>query len=151
MTQNLSKFLTAQNNKKYATQSGTKIHALLKNIVIDKNTGNIGDTEFINRIQQHPELTKYFTKNTKTEVPIAGFINGIFISRRIDRLLIDDTNKNITFIDYKTDTDKQTFIDKYKKQLNEYAQLLKSAYPEHKITGYILWLHDWQLEKLICI
>ena len=149
MTQKLTDFLNAQNNKKYATQSGTKIHALLKNVVIDSASGNIGDQDIIKKIRKNPELTQYFTRSAKTEVPIAGFVNGVFISRRIDRLLIDNTTKTITFIDYKSDTDKQIFIEKYKKQLNEYAQLLKSAYPEYKIKGYVLWLHDWQLKQFV--
>lgn len=149
MTQNLSNFLIEQNNKKYATHSGTKIHALLKSVIIDSMSGNRGDTEIINQIAQRLELQPFFTKNAKTEVPIAGFVNGVFISRRIDRLLIESTTKTISFIDYKSDTNKQQFIEKYKKQLFEYAQLLHSAYPEYKITGYILWIHDWQLQKII--
>ncbi len=149
MTQKLTDFLNAQNNKKYATQSGTKIHTMLKNIVIDSAVGNIGDQDIIEKIRKNPQLTQYFTRFAKTEVPIAGFINDVFISRRIDRLLIDHTTKTITFIDYKSDLDKHTFIEQYKKQLNEYAQLLKSAHPEYKIVGYILWLHDWDLQKVI--
>lgn len=151
MIQNLNNFLKEQNSKTHATQSGTKIHALLKNIVIDAKSDNVGDIKIIEQIQQHPELLPYFTKSAKTEVPIAGFVNNFFISRRIDRLLIDSDTKNISFIDYKTDTDKQVFVDKYKKQLNEYAQLLRSAYPEYKINGYILWTQDWQFEKIICL
>ena len=54
-------------------------------------------------------------------------------------------------IDYKTDTDMDTFRDKYKKQLTEYAQLLCSAYPKYKITGFILWTQNWQLEKMISL
>lgn len=149
MTHNLTDFLNAQNNKKLATASGTKIHTLLKNIKIDSVFGNTGDAEIIAQIQKHSELIPFFAKSAKTEVPIAGNINGIFISRRIDRLLINKEDKTIFFIDYKSDTDKQTFIDKYTKQLTEYARLLKSAYPDYKITGYILWLQDWQLEKVI--
>lgn len=149
MTQKLTDFLTAQNNKKYATQTGTRIHAQLKNVVIDAIFGNAGDIGIIEKIQHHPELIPYFNRCAKTEVPIAGYVNGIFISRRIDRLLIDNANKTISFIDYKSDTDKLIFSDKYKTQLNEYAQLLKSAYPEYKISGFILWLQDWQLEQII--
>ena len=148
MTQSLNNFLTSQSNTKYATQNGTEMHLLLKHIVIDNNA-EIGDKNIIDKIKQYPEIMRFFTKNTKTEVAIAGVVNNIFISRRIDRLLIDSTNKIVEFIDYKTDTDKSLFIDKYKKQLHEYAQLLKSAYPEYKITGYILWVQDWNLEKIV--
>ena len=148
MTQNLNNFLTSMNNQKYATQSGTNTHLLLKHIIIDEDI-QIGDKNIINQIKANQKLCKFFTKNAKTEVSIAGIVNNIFISRRIDRLLIEDSTKTIYFIDYKTDTDKSLFIDKYNKQLKEYAQLLKSAYPEHKIIGYILWVQDWDLEQII--
>jgi hypothetical protein len=138
-------------NKKYATQSGVKIHTLLKNIIIDFDKQYLGDKETIKKIQQHPELQRFFITSAQTEVPIAGYLNGIFHSRRIDRLLVNHETKTIDFIDYKTDIDRQIFFDKYKQQLYEYAQLLCSAYPGYKITGFILWLHDWQLEKIISL
>ena len=148
MTQNLNNFLTLQNSQNYATQNGTNTHRLLKQIIIDKDV-EIGDKKLIIQIHAKPELQRFFVKNVKTQVAIAGIIKKQFISRRIDRLLIDTTNKIIEFIDYKTDVNKSLYIDKYTKQLNEYAQLLKSAYPDYKVIGYILWLRDWQLDKII--
>ena len=151
MTQSLSSFLQDAERKRYATQQGTEIHTLLQKVVLDDMSGNQGDSNIVYEIQQHPELKPYFTSVAKTEVPIAGIINGVFISRRIDRLVIDDTTKTITFLDYKTDTDMNVFRDKYKKQLTEYAQLLRSAYPKYKITGFILWTQNWQLEQMISL
>ena len=149
MTRNLNDFLSTQNNKKYSTQKGTKIHTVLKTVILDAVSGNSGDSEIIRQIEQYPDLKPFFVASARTEVPVAGIINGVFLSRRIDRMVIDNNTKTITFLDYKTDTDKQTFIEKYKKQLSEYAQLLHSAFPNYKITGYILWLHDWELEKIV--
>lgn len=151
MTQNLTDFLTDAATKKYATQSGTKIHTKLKKIVIDDVYGNSGDGNIINQILNTPNLSRYFSKSAQTEVPIAGFLNGVFISRRIDRLLINTAAKTIEFIDYKSDTNKTTFIEQYKHQLNEYAQLLKSAYPDYTITGGILWIQDWQYNQIISL
>lgn len=148
MTQKLTDFLTTQSNKQYATQSGTNMHQLLRSIVFDKDAFQ-GDKNIIEQIQNHPELQKFFVASARTEVPIAGYLNGIFISRRIDRLLINNETKTIDFIDYKTDLDLQPFFDKYRKQLSEYAQLLHSAYPDYKTTGYILWTHDWTLHQII--
>lgn len=150
MTQNLTNFLTSQSNKLYATQRGTNTHQLLRSIVFD-NGAFQGDKNMTEQIQNHPELQKFFTASALTEVAIAGYINGIFVSRRIDRLLINNETKTIDFIDYKTDTNKTEFLNKYKKQLSEYAQLLHSAYPNYKITGYILWTHDWLLEEIALI
>ena len=148
MTQTLKDFLTGAKNKEFATRNGTKVHAALRRLVVDV-AGNRGDLELVSIIQKHPDLMPFFNVNAKTEVPIAGFIKGQFISRRIDRLLINNDTKTIDFIDYKTDTDKTVFIDKYKHQLNEYYELLKSAYPDYKINGYVLWLNDWSLDKIV--
>ena len=150
MTQNLTNFLATQESKKYATQNGTNIHQLLRKVVFDKDK-IIGDKNIITQIQKHPELKPFFSASAQTEVAIAGILNSVFISRRIDRLLINNETKTIDFIDYKTNINKTEFIDKYKKQLSEYAQLLQSAYPEYKITGYILWIHDWQLAKMVAL
>lgn len=149
MTQKLTDFLNKNDSKKHATKNGTKAHILMQNVVVDDVCGNHGAHEIIKKIQKMPHLRKYFSHNAVTEIPIAGFVNGIFISRRIDRLLINHISKTIEFIDYKTDINKHEFIEKYKKQLSEYEQLLRSAYPEYKIVGYILWLHNWELEQII--
>lgn len=120
----------------------------MQGIIISDTTPH-GDAEIRTKIAQHPELTHFFATNSKPEVPIAGHINGKFISRRIDRLIIDDTNKTIDILDYKTDTNKTAFIDKYTAQINEYATLLRDIYPNYTIRGYILWLHDFELTKII--
>ena len=147
MTQTLHDFLTGAKNKEFATKNGIQMHADLQHVIVD-NAGNFGDIELIKIIQNRLDLKPFFVKDAKTEVPIAGVVNGCFISRRIDRLLINETTKTIDFIDYKTDTDKTLFVEKYKKQLNEYHELLKSAYPNYEINGYILWTHDWVLEQI---
>ncbi len=148
MTQNLNDFLTQNTQKSHAVQNGTLAHAKMQGIVIDSDY-ICGNSDIINIIKERADLLPFFTKTAKTEVPIAGVIKGCFISRRIDRLLINHDTKTIDFIDYKTDIDKNAFAEKYKHQLKEYAELLHSAYPDYKINGYILWLHDWVLDKII--
>jgi len=148
MTQNLTNFLNGAKNKEFATKTGSNMHALLQHVIIDDAHTN-GDKTITEIIKKHSNLIAFFGTNAKTEVPVAGIFNGKFISRRIDRLLINQATKTIDFIDYKTDTDKNTFLNNYKTQLNEYAQLLHLAYPGYKINGYILWLQDWALEKII--
>ena len=149
MTQKLNDFLQQHYNEKHATDTGTETHKLLQSVFFDDDEHCTGNTQIINEIKQHPEICKYFNSSSMTEVPIAGYIKNEFISRRIDRLLIDHNTKNIVFIDYKTNTDKLKFIDKYKKQLSEYSILLKNAYPDYSVTGFILWTNDWALEKII--
>ena len=84
-----------------------------------------------------------------TEVPVAGYINGRFVSRRIDRLVINDDKKEVSILDYKTDVDKSTFHDKYVAQIKEYVTLLYGIYPEYKIHAYLLWLNDFSLEEVL--
>ena len=149
MTQKLSDFLAQQESKKYSTQTGTSMHAIMQNVVVDDVVGDRGDAEIIKKIRSLPEIKKYFCVAAQTEVPIAGILKGYFASRRIDRLLLNHDTKTIDFIDYKTDINKDVFIDKYKLQLKEYRELLHSAYPDYKINGYILWLHDWTLDRVV--
>lgn len=148
MTQKLNDFLSAAQNKDFATANGTHMHAIMQHIVVDES-GDKGNVDIINIIKSRADLKPFFVVSAQTEVPIAGTIHGQFISRRIDRLLINKSNKTIDFIDYKTDANPDEFIDKYRYQLKEYAELLHSAYPDFKINGYILWLHNWTLDKII--
>ena len=147
MVDNLKQFLSEQNNKKFATEQGAIQHAKMQRIVIDPDTQK-GDTELIARIKTKPELLTLFSSASRTEAPIAGYINGKFISRRIDLLLVNDVEKTVIFMDYKTDIDKNLFRDKYNIQMNEYAGLLRSIYPEYVIRGLILWLKDFTIDEI---
>lgn len=130
------------NNEKIATDIGTKIHKQLQ--YISKHP----DSEMFKKITADNTLSEFFGVKSKTEVPIAGTINGKFISRRIDRLYINSDTKTIAIIDYKTDKNREVFYTKYVYQINEYITLLQQIYPEYSITGYILWTHDFLLEKI---
>lgn len=148
MTDKLSEFMRAQKQQKFATDAGDLMHKKLQFIVIDDNFES-GDTEILAKIKSKPELADFFVKSARTEVPIAGKIHDKFVSRRIDRMIIKDSEKTVQFIDYKTDLDTNLLRDKYIKQLSEYKQLLSEIYPNYKIIGYILWTHNWKLEKMI--
>lgn len=141
---NLINNATAQ---EFATATGQQMHLKMQGVMIDGGD-NRGNPELIAQIQKNPNLAEFFTAKSKTEVPIAGHINGKFISRRIDRLVVDDEHKTVRILDYKTDTDKNTFREKYISQIREYISLTTEIYPNHAISGYILWLHDFSLEKI---
>ena len=144
----LNNILSNHEQHAHATRAGTKMHTLLQHIVIDAHYQQ-GDDTLIQKIKQNLTIARFFTATAKTEVPIAGFINGKFISRRIDRLLINHANKQIDIIDYKTDISRDNYIDNYKIQLREYAQLLHKIYPSYSVNCYILWTHDFSLENII--
>lgn len=143
----LHNILSVHDATQHATAHGTQMHTRLQHVVIDGDNTR-GDTELVKYVCSNPELTPFFAPCARTEVPIAGTINNRFISRRIDRLVIDDTNKTIQILDYKTDTDRTAFHDKYVIQLREYARLLHAIYPDYKITAHILWIHDFSLENV---
>ena len=143
----LHKILQTHEHNKHATDTGTKMHLRLQHVCIDDEHCT-GDADLIGKITSNPEIAKLFCRASKTEVPIAGTINNRFISRRIDRLWIDDTNKTIHILDYKTDTNRDTYHSMYVSQIHEYALLLKYIYPTYKIKGYILWTRDFLLENI---
>lgn len=144
MSNKLNEILSEIKRADYATDAGRKLHAKMQKIKAG-DTAPHGDDELIAKITKNPQLMKFFTPTSRTEVPIAGNINGKFISRRIDRLVIDDATKNIYVLDYKSDTDKTAYRDKYAAQIREYIALLRDAYPDYTTHGYILWLQDFEL------
>ena len=147
MSNDIKQILKELDCVKRATESGTKTHALLAQVVIEENK-TCGCPDLVKSILSVPGLAKFFGSKSKTEVPVAGFINGRFVSRRIDRLSIDEENKVVYILDYKTDTDRDTFIDMYRLQLQEYVKLVSQIYSDYKIQAFILWTHNWALERI---
>ncbi|MBO5695993.1 MAG: hypothetical protein J6S06_00595 [Alphaproteobacteria bacterium] len=143
----LSEILSRVDSTKIATQTGTQMHNRLMGIKIDGKS-TTGDEELIQKISAVPGLSQYFGPLSRPEVPIAGFIGSVFVSRRIDRLYINDADKIIVVLDYKTDTDKTAFYSKYVAQLHEYITLLRQIYSDYDISARILWTHDWTLETV---
>ena len=147
MANDLSELLNEYDAKKYAENFGIQTHEKLRSVRVLSDCDKVG-CELQKHIESCDGLAAFFTQNAQTEVPVAGIINGVFVSRRIDRLIVDDENKTVHILDYKTDVDKTTNREKYIKQLNEYSYLMREIYPKYKIEKYVLWLHDWTLEKL---
>ena len=131
-----------------ATGAGTRMHARMAGIMIDGPTCR-GDQELIDRIKSNPDLVKFFGPASRPEMPIAGYVNGRFISRRIDRIVIDDTARRIMILDYKTDIDRDALRAKYCAQLREYRALCRAIYTGYDVSCYILWTHDWRLENIL--
>ena len=147
MANSLSELLKEYDSQKWAIDAGNEMHKKLC-LVRELDDCSKVDCELKKHIESCDGLPAFFVKNAQTEVPVAGVINGCFISRRIDRLIVDGENKIVRILDYKTDTDKDSRRDKYITQLGEYEKLMHQIYPEYKIEKFILWLHDWILEKL---
>lgn len=147
MTNNIRDLLRLRDGQIFATNAGTKMHARLKRIFIDDETATM-DKELVGYISANPILRSFFTKDSLTEVPVAGFIDGKFISRRIDRMLINHDHKSVLIMDYKTDINPVLRRNGYKAQLDEYAKLLRKIYPDYTIRKFILWTHTWTSEEI---
>ena len=127
MADTLRELLTEYDNKKYATDAGVLMHKKMRFV-------NMLDTEsdIVKQIKTHPDLEMFFVSNALTEVPVAAVINDKFISRRIDRMIIDDKNCVIHILDYKTDVDKSAFHLSYVAQVREYMTIVGKIYPKYK-------------------
>ncbi|MDR2413226.1 MAG: PD-(D/E)XK nuclease family protein [Rickettsiales bacterium] len=143
----LSEFMASRKKQKFATGKGREIHSKMRGIVIDSGA-ETGNRELIEKIKSNPALPRFFASGARAEVPIAGMINGKFVSRRIDRLVVSESEKSIVILDYKTDSNKEIFRAKYTSQMSEYLALLGDAYPGYSIRGFILWLNDFTMEEI---
>ncbi len=147
MTNSLHDLINETEHQSHAVDAGRRMHLKLQNIVIDGDK-TCGDIELISKIRQCSGLVSFFATFAQTELPIAGYINGKFVSRRIDRILINNDARTIDILDYKTDVSRDVLHEKYIRQLNEYKTLMGRIYPGYKITASILWTHDWELEQI---
>lgn len=148
MTNKVSDLINKISHSEYATATGRNMHAQMQRMFYT-NDGWMGAPDIINHISNIPGLMEFMGPLSRTEVPVAGTINGKFISRRIDRLYINYDAKKIVILDYKTDIDKNLFFEKYREQLKEYYELLKQIYNDFDIQCKILWLNDFTLENVI--
>ncbi len=93
------------------------------------------------------EFEKIFSGKVNCELEISGEINGKKTSGRID-LLVERGNE-ILIIDYKSDEILPNKIPQnYVEQLNNYQNLVRDIYPNHKIMTGIFWTKFLQLEML---
>ena len=149
MTNKLMKLMDDMAHQDFAMKSGTDMHAKLKKIFFDVNGGVSGDADIAAKLAHNKELIEYMGPLSRTEVPIAGYLDARFKSLRIDRLYLNDQTKQIVIIDYKTDLDKEKFHREYIAQLKGYQRLLTDAYPGFSVAAKILWLNDFTLENVV--
>ncbi len=148
MTNKITDLINKKLHTEYATATGGAMHKQMQRIFWTPN-GWTGNADIIKYISNIPNLQEFMGPLSRTEVPIAGTLNGRFISRRIDRLYVNHDTKKVVVLDYKTDIDKKLFYKKYCEQLKEYSELLKHIYKGFNIECKILWLNDFTLENII--
>lgn len=148
-TNKISTLIQEYEHKQAAAEHGSMIHAKLQYLFSNTNSTDKDIINILEHINSDNTLQEYFGALSKTEVPVAGYINDLFISRRIDRLYINHQKQYICIIDYKSDTTKDNLYTAYCKQLKEYHKLISDIYPNYKIECKILWLNDFTLEQII--
>lgn len=98
--------------------------------------------EEVLKILNHPEFVELFGPSAQAEVPISGTLpSGQRINGQIDRLLITETD--ILIVDYKSNRPSPARPEDipaiYRQQLQAYADVLKTLYPQHTIKAGLLW------------
>lgn len=92
-------------------------------------------------ILHYSDYARFFSDNSRAEIPITGLIGKNVLSGQIDRLYIDD--KDIWIIDFKTHRPPpktpEKVSDSHLKQLAAYKAILAAIYPAHNIHTALLW------------
>lgn len=96
------------------------------------------------------EFSEILGKNSRSEVPIMGEVDGKIISAQLDRLVI--LPDKIMIVDFKTNRPAaQTLGDTpeiYVNQLLMYAKLLRKIYQDKSVETYILWTNEARLMRV---
>lgn len=144
----LNKIMHDIESAEFATATGTDMHTRMSKIKF-QNGDFVGDKGIVSKIKNNAELCEIMGALSRAEVPLAGYVDGVFLSRRVDRLYVNKNTKTVVVLDYKTDIDKKKYYEKYHVQLTEYYKLLKEIFPNFNIKCKILWLNDFTLENVI--
>lgn len=144
----LNKIMHDIESAEFATAAGTDMHAQMAKIRF-QNGDFVGPADIVSKIKTHTELSEIMGPLSRSEVPLAGYVDGVFLSRRVDRLYVNKDTKTVVVLDYKTDANKKKYYEKYRVQLMEYYKLLKEIFPDFNIKCKILWLNDFTLENVI--
>ena len=90
---------------------------------------------------ERPEFAFMFAENSRTEVRIAGEIDGHSVEGQIDRLIVSD--HEVVVVDIKTGAPPSSWEDapdSYRVQIAEYMVLLAKAYPERLVRGMLFYI-----------
>lgn len=144
-----------------ASLRGVLIHKILeiapqltqsrRRAAIEKLAG--GDREISHKtlaLLENPRFSHFFSPHSVAEAEVAAEIDGEITLRRIDRLLV--TDDSVFILDYKTDrsvpSSPASIPASYRKQLESYASLARSIYPEKKIHTAILWFETMEIMEI---
>ncbi len=141
-------------NQSAEIMRGKKIHDLL--MIVSKLPIQARDS-YLSLIedQQNAQTVKgvinkfpdIFAKDTLSEFPVIGELNGQKISIRIDKLVVE--SDRVRIIDFKTHNVGFTNIESYRKQLYFYRDVVKKIWSDKEVLSYILWVDDEIIEQVV--
>lgn len=100
--------------------------------------------EVLKVLDAYPEL---FGKESRSEVAVAGQIDGLPAVGKIDRLVVREAQVHI--IDYKTNRrPPEVTPESYRQQLSDYKRLVSPLYPEKQVVTWLLWTAALRLERV---
>lgn len=103
-------------------------------------------------ILNHPDYSVIFGTGSQAEVPLTGMVGDKLLSGQIDRLLVDQAQKKIWIIDYKTNRppplEEKDVPEIYRNQMRSYKQALTEIYPDYNIVCLLLWTDGARLTEL---
>lgn len=92
-------------------------------------------------VLEAPEHRELFGPGSRAEVPVAGVVDGIAISGRIDRLVVEPGRVRI--LDFKTNRPPprrpEDVAVAYRRQMAAYRKLISAIYQDHTVECAILW------------
>lgn len=102
-------------------------------------------------VMNNPDLADIFAGNAQSEVPICGKINGKTYVGRVDRLIMSE--KKVIIVDYKTSKQvpdhPKDISSTIKTQMQHYASIMQSLYPEKHVVTAIIWTHTGTYMELV--
>ncbi len=136
------------------TRYGTRIHQLFETLPKDTKdvqtilaqdaTLSLQQAQAILAFYQHPLYKRLIQGDIKHELPFYINLDQQVIHGYMDLVSLQDV---IMVVDFKSDqlTDRQAFIEAYQDQINLYAKVLSSMYPNRTVEAYIysMSLSDW--------
>jgi ATP-dependent helicase/nuclease subunit A len=103
------------------------------------------------KILNHPDFAPIFGEGSVAEAPVTGLLNGnVLVSGQIDRLLVREGQ--VLIIDYKSNRPPPSDVNDvpqiYFNQMQSYADLMRSIYPNHSIKCALIWTDGCRLMEL---
>jgi ATP-dependent helicase/nuclease subunit A len=97
----------------------------------------------ISELLDHPDMRRFFYCEGAEVVTEKEIVNSFGHTKRCDRLVIREGE--VWIIDFKSTKDMEGCD---RQQVEEYRQILEEIYPDKDISGYLIYLDSFEVEKI---